>query len=338
MRERNVLRNTLDTRRLLSMKRAFSIDALRRLGILGLMALAFVGTLVAAKTDRDAPRRGQKPVPTSAADWAPVAQALGRQGTLGDGNTVYRVGFPRNDLTVTSYDVKIAAGFSLGSYAAFARYRDGQTLVMGDLVVTESELQAVTDVLHAHGLEQTALHKHLLAHDPPIWWTHIHGLSSNALTLAIGIRAALDQTSTPPPTPPGPALPLNLDTASIDSTLGAAGVNAGGIYKFTFARNEKVTMHHRVLGPTMGISTALNFQPTGGGRAAINGDFVMTADEVQDVIKALRAGGIQIVELHNHALDDDPRLFYIHFWANEDAVVLAHALRQAVDQTAVHPS
>jgi len=97
-------------------------------------------------------------------------------------------------------------------------------------------------------------------------------------------------------------------------------------------------MHRRVLEPTMGITTALNFQPTGGGRAAINGDFVMTADEVQDVIKALRAGGIQIVELHNHALDDDPRLFYIHFWANEDAVVLAHALRQAVDQTAVHPS
>jgi hypothetical protein len=114
-------------------------------------------------------------------------------------------------------------------------------------------------------------------------------------------------------------------------------VNSGGIYKFTFVRYETVMTHHRVLEPTMGITTALNFQPTGGGRAAINGDFVMTAAEVQDVIEALRAGRIQIVELHNHALDDDPRLFYMHFRANEDAVALARALRQAIDQTALHP-
>ena len=256
---------------------------------------------------------------------------------LSKDNTVYRVSFPRRDLTVTSYGVTIKPGFALGSYVAFARYRDGQTLLMGDLVVTETELQAVTDALHAHGLDQTAVHKHLLAQDPDIWWTHIHGVSADAVALANAVRAALDRTATPPAAPPAPAPALDLDTAGIDNALGTTGTNDGGIYKFSFARDETISMDRRVVNPAMGVTTALNFQPTGGGRAAINGDFVMTADEVQNVIEALRAGGIQIVELHNHMLEEEPRLFFMHFWANDDAVALARTLRQAVDATAVHP-
>jgi hypothetical protein len=256
---------------------------------------------------------------------------------LANRNTVYRVSFPRRDLMVSSYGVAIAPGLSLGSYAAFARYPERRTLLMGDLVVTEQELQSVTDAIHAHGLEQTAVHKHLLEHDPDIRWTHIHGLSKDAVDLASAVRAALDETATPPPASRGTAPPLTFDTEEIDGALGTAGTNDGGIYKFTFVRNETITMDRRVVRPAMGVSTALNFQPTGEGRAAINGDFVMVADEVQHVIEALRAGDVNIVELHNHALDDEPRLFYLHFWANEDAVALARTLREAVNATAVHP-
>jgi len=312
-----------------------AIHALETLVLASFVAGAVLITSAASDNGK---HRGRQPVATTAADWAGVADALGRQGTLMNGNTVYRVGFPRRDLTVTSYGVTIRPGFALGSYAAFSRYRDGKTLLMGDLVVTESELQAVTDAIHTHGLDQTAIHKHLLAQDPDIWWTHIHGLSNDAVALAAAVRAALDQTGTPPPAPPSPPPALDLDTAAIDAALGAKGTNDGGIYKFTFVRDETITIDQRVVNPAMGVTTALNFQPTGNGRAAINGDFVMTADEVQNVIEALRAGGIQIVELHSHTLDEEPRLFYMHFWANDDAVSLAHTLRGALDATAVHPA
>ncbi|MFB9905947.1 DUF1259 domain-containing protein [Allokutzneria oryzae] len=278
-----------------------------------------------------------EPVNTTEADWAGVAEALSRAGALA-GETVYRVGFPRRDLAVTSKGVQIKAGFALGSYAAFARYRDGKTMVMGDLVVAEEELQRLTDALQSNGIDQTGVHKHLLAHEPPVWWCHIHAVGADPVAIARGIRAALDVTATPPPAAPAPPAPLDLDTAGIDAALGAKGSNDGGIYKFSFARAETVTSHQRVLLPAMGVSTALNFQPVGDGRAAINGDFVMTADEVQHVIQALRAGGIEIIELHNHALDDHPRLFYMHFWAVDDAVTLANALRQAVEAHNVQPA
>jgi hypothetical protein len=156
--------------------------------------------------------------------------------------------------------------------------------------------------------------------------------------MAKAARSALDQTATPPPAPATPAPPPDLDTAGIDAALGTKGTNDGGIYKFTFARKEPVAEHGHVAPAAMGVSTALNFQPTGGGKAAINGDFAMTAEEAQKVIQALRRGGIQIVELHQHALDDQPRLFYMHFWATDDAVTLAKALGEAVKAQSVTPA
>src|SRR5713101_1745869 len=187
-------------------------------------------------------------------------------------------------------------------------------MAMGDLVVTEPELPDVTDALHGNGIDQSAIHKHLLAQQPDIWWTHFHAIG-DATAIAEGVRAALDQTTTPPPASPGPPSSIDLDTDGIDAALGTPGTNDNGIYKFSFARSETVAIHGRVAPPAMGVTTALNFQPVGDLRAAINGDFVMTAPEVQNVIIALRAAGIQIVELHNHALDDQPRLFYLHFWS-----------------------
>ena len=305
-----------------------------RLATLGAIALlVLAGSTATAMPDHGHPR---PPVSTTLADWQPVADALGRPGVLQAG-TVFRVGFPRRDLTVTSYGVTIKPGFALGGYAVFARYRNGQTLVMGDLVVTEAELPAVTDALQRNGIEQTAVHKHLLAHDPDLWWTHLHAVTTDPVSVARGIRAALDHTTTPPAATPTPPPPVDLDTAALDAALGAKGTNDGGIWKYSFARREPVSMHHMLVPPQMGITTALNFQPTGDGKAAINGDFVMTGDEVQHVIQALRAGGIAIVELHQHALDDQPRLFYMHFWANADATTLARTLHNAVTATNTRP-
>ncbi len=274
-----------------------------------------------------------RPVVTTDADWAPVVAAIGRTGKLSADGLSYRVGFPRRDLTVASYGVTIAPSFALGGYAAFARYPDGHAMLMGDLVVTEAEAPAVTDALQAGGLTQSAIHKHLLAESPPLWWMHIGGIGDPA-ALARAVKAAVDATATPPPVPPSPPGTVDLDTAGIDAALGGKGTVDGGVYKFTFARRETISEDRHVIPPGLGVTTALNFQPLGGGRAAINGDFAMTAGEVQHVITALRHGGITIVSLHNHALDDHPRLFYTHFWATGDGVTLARALRAALDQTA----
>ncbi|MCC3778353.1 DUF1259 domain-containing protein [Streptomyces sp. UNOB3_S3] len=274
------------------------------------------------------------PATTTEQDWKPVADALERPGTLMD-RTVYRVPLPRKDLKVTSHEVEIKPGLSLSGYAAFAKYHDG-TMLMGDLVVTEEELPKVTDALQKAGIEQTAVHKHLLEQSPAVWWTHIHGMGDPA-TLAKGVRAALAVTGIPAAAPaPSTQPPVDLDTAAIDAALGRKGTADGGIYRFIVARREPVTDGEHVLPPALGISTAIGFQPLGGRKAAINGDFVMTADEIQDVIRALRKGGIDIVELHHHSLDEQPRLFYMHFWATADGATLAKALRAAVDAT--HPA
>jgi hypothetical protein len=274
------------------------------------------------------------PMATTEADWAPVARVLGRPGKLLDGGRVYRVGFPRRDLAVTCGEVKVRPSLSLGSYAAFARYYDGQVLLMGDLVVTEAELPVVTDTVQAVGLAQTAIHKHLPAHDPQLWWTHVHAVGDPVL-IAHGIRAALAHTGTPAAAA-SDTTAGELDTAALDGLMGRAGSWDGGVLKYTVPRKETITDHDRVLTPAMGTTTVIGFQPTGGGRAAINGDIAMRADEVQAVIRALRDGGIGLVELHNHGMQDDPRLFYLHFWAHADATPLAQALRSALDAIKPH--
>ncbi|GAB3967151.1 DUF1259 domain-containing protein [Actinoallomurus acanthiterrae] len=282
--------------------------------------------------DQARPGRAEPPVTTTQADWKPVSDTLGRRGTLMKG-TVYRVPLPRKDLAVTTGGVKIKPGLALGGYTVFAKYRDG-TMLMGDLVVTENELPKITDALQRNGIAQTALHKHLLQQTPPVWWTHIHAMG-DPVKLAQGVKAALAVTATPAASkPPAGQPPIALDTAGIDKAIGRHGIADGGIYKFSIGRKDKITDGDgHVLPAALGITTAINFQPLGGNRAAINGDFVMTAPEIQKVIQALRSGGIAIVELHNHGLDEQPRLFYMHYWATGDGVTLAKALRPALDAT-----
>jgi Domain of Unknown Function (DUF1259) len=276
---------------------------------------------------------------TTDADWKPVADALGRSGKLGNNNTAYRVNLVRNDLQVSTDGVAIKPGLSLGGYAAFVRYDNNETLLMGDLVITEAELPKVNDALQSHGIAQTALHKHLLEQTPPVWWTHVHGMG-DATQLAQWLKAALDATSIGPAAPP-PAQqpPVDIDTAGVEQALGRKGTPDGGLLKYSIPRKDAIVEDGHVLpAASLNLTTVINFQPVGGGRAAINGDFILTDTEVQKVIQALRAANIRIVELHNHGLTEQPRLFYMHYWAVDDAVTLAKGLRPALDATNLQSS
>ncbi|MFD7709686.1 DUF1259 domain-containing protein [Streptomyces sp. NPDC059786] len=304
-------------------------------------AAACMLVLVACGTGRTGSHDDRRPpahppVTTTTGDWRGVAEALGRTGTLSDGS-VYRVPLPRTDLEVTSHGVGIEPALALGGSANFAQYHDG-TMLMGDLIVTERELPRVTDALQKAGIAQTALHKHLLAQHPDVWWTHLHAMG-RPVALARGVKAVLAATGTPPaPRTPATPRPLPLDTDRIDHALGAEGITAGGVHRFVFGRSGPVTDGRHLLPHTLGLSTAIAFQPLGHGRAAVNGDFVLTADETQPVIRALRRGRIDLVELHNHSQDEHPRLFFLHFWSTGDGVTLARALRPALEASAVTPA
>ncbi|MEU5486129.1 DUF1259 domain-containing protein [Streptomyces mirabilis] len=284
------------------------------------------------------------PVMTELADWADVGAALGAPG--GMKRFMYHTPLLRRDLHVVSRGIMIDPALALGSHVSFVRYADGSSLLMGDAVVTERELQPFSDALHEHGIGQTAIHKHLLAQRPDVWWCHLHAHSTDPVAVARGLRAALDRTATPFPkahaafaVPPGVpfAVRFDLDTSAIDAALGVKGTADSGVYQSTFVRREAITDGHLLLPPGLGSTTSFNFQPLGRGRAAVSGDFAVIADEVQDVLTGLRRGGADLVELHHHNLTDQPRLFFVHYWAVGDAVTLARRLRPVVDATNVAP-
>src|SRR5215213_5474778 len=308
--------------RALNRSNPFAASLIAGAVLVAVMSLSACGGSSAQAQDEEA----------SSPDWDAVGDAMGKEGERMAGD-VYRINMPRSDLSVTSQGVDIKPGLALGSYAAFKQTGENEAMVMGDLVLTEDEYNAVIDRLQQGGIEQTAIHKHLLDESPPIWWTHIHG-QGDPVELAQTIRAALDLSGTPLSESGGGSEELGLDTEQLDDIIGHTGKTEGGIYKYNIGRAEEVTTEDGTsLNAPMGVATAINFQPTGEGQAAINGDFVMTAEEVNPVIRALRQNGIEVVSLHNHGLDDEPRLFYMHFWANDDAQALAQGLRQALDQT-----
>ena len=267
------------------------------------------------------------------ANWSGVEQILGRKGTAGAGG-VERFGFPRSDLSVRLDDVTLKPALALGGWAAFSGNPNGRAMVMGDLVLLENEVAPVMRALQAGGVEQTAVHNHLLREEPHVVYMHIHA-RGNAQSIARTIRDALEQTKTPPAaSPPSAASPPELDTVAISRSLRATGKWNGGVYQVSVPRREKITDDGMEVPPSMGVATAMNFQPTGGGKAAITGDFVLRAAEVNPVIRALRDNGIEVTALHTHMLTEQPKLFFMHFWANDDAVKLARGLSAALDQTA----
>ena len=268
-------------------------------------------------------------------DWQKVDDAIGRKPAVVAGD-VHRYGFPRTDLTVTLDGVTIKPALALGGWVAF-KPMGSEVMAMGDLVLLETEIKPVMTKMIENGLDITAVHNHLLRANPATFYMHVGG-HGDPVKLATAIKAALTESKTPlaPPAAAAPPPAINLDTAQLDQIVGAKGQPNGGVYQFAVPRRDPVTQDGMTLAPVgpLGVATAIGFQPTGGGNAAITGDFVMIASEVNPVIKALGAGGIEVTALHSHMLDEQPRLFFMHFWANDDAVKLAKTLRTALDEMA----
>ena len=262
---------------------------------------------------------------------AQVGETLGKAGSATPSG-IYRVGLPRTDLKVTLDGVELKAGFALGSWLAFEKMGD-QGMVMGDLVLTMDEVAPVMTKLAAGGIEVTALHNHLLRNQPFTMYMHVQG-HGDPVKLAAALHTALAESKTPlgpaPVAPTAAPPPIDLDTAALDQTLGAKGTNSGGVYQFSIPRAEPIKDGGMDVPPPMGSANAINFQPTGGGKAAITGDFVLVAKEVNPVLKALRDHGIEVTAIHNHMLDDQPHLYFMHFWANDDAKKLAEGLKAAL--------
>jgi hypothetical protein len=268
-------------------------------------------------------------------DWKKVDAALGKTATVaGD---VHRYGLPRSDLQVSLDGVAIKPTLALGGWVAFAPMH-GEAMVMGDLVLLETEITPVMTKLLDGGLDITAIHNHVLRASPATFYMHVsgHGDPEKMATL---IRSALSSASkTPfaaPATTAGPAPTVDLDTAKLDEIMGVEGTANGGVYQFGVPRRDPPMESGMQVNAALGGANAIGFQPTGNGKAAITGDFLVTDSEVNPLIRALRAGDIEVTAIHSHMLDEQPRMFFIHFWANDDAVKLAHGIRAALDKTAV---
>jgi hypothetical protein len=263
-------------------------------------------------------------------NWGAVDTAMGRPSVSQPGD-VRRFNFPRGDMRVTAAGVQIRPALALGGWVAM-KATTGGVVAMGDLVLSEDELNPVISRLQQGGIDQTAIHHHLLHESPRVYYVHVHG-HGNPVTIAQTIRAAVALTRTPPPAPAAPASGIDVDTVALAQALGYTGRINGGVYQVSVPRAEAVRDGDFEVPPSMGLGTVMNFQPTGGGKAAITGDFVMIASEVNAVIRVLREGGIEVTALHNHLLNETPRLFFMHFWANDDAIRLARTLRAALERT-----
>jgi len=280
------------------------------------------------------PATGQTASSTpSADDWKEVEAAMGRSGQMQPGGVI-RFGMPRKDLHVVLNGVEIKPGLALGSWAAFKR-DGGAAMAMGDLVLTEEEVEPVMMKLQEGGIHESAVHNHLIGESPHVMYMHIasHG---DAVRMARTIHEALALTKTPSPDPASAtqsAPELGFDQKQVEQALGHTGKVNGGALQIGVPRAETITDSGMLVPPSMGVATALNFQPTGNGKAAITGDFVLLGSEVNPVIQALRQNGIAVTALHSHMLMEEPRLFFMHFWANDDALKLAKGLRAALDNS-----
>ena len=267
-------------------------------------------------------------------DWSMVDRALGKSGASQPGG-VHKYGLPRTDLKITVDGVAIKPALALGSWIAFIPEGSG-AMFMGDLVLTDTEISPVMKRLTDEGIEITAVHNHLLRTSPAVFYMHVGG-HGDPVKLAQTLHAALALSQTPftAPAPPTASATVDLDTSAIDAALGAKGTINGGVYQFAIPRADSTTEAGMAVPPSMGTAIAINFQPTGSGKAAITGDFVLLGKEVNPVLKAMRDSGIEVTALHSHMIDDSPHLFFMHFWANDDLGKLTRGLRAALDLTNV---
>ena len=270
-----------------------------------------------------------------AIDWKKVDAALGKTATVS--GEVHRYGLPRSDLHVTLDGVTIKPALALGGWIAFAPMQ-GQAMLMGDLVLLDTEITPVMTKLLDSGLDVSAIHNHILRASPATFYMHVAG-HGDPEKMATAIRAALSSASKTPFDPPATtataAPAIDLDTAGIDAAMGAKGTVNGGVYQYGIPRRDPAKESGMQVTAALGGANAINFQPTGGGKAAITGDFLVTGNEVNPLIRALRAGDIEVTAIHSHMLAEEPRMFFVHFWANDDALKLARNVRTALDKTDV---
>lgn len=267
---------------------------------------------------------------SSAAEWQPVAKTIGKAGTLQNG--IYKIGLPRTDLNVHIGQTKLEPGAGLGSWMAFTSAQ-ADTICDGDLVLTADEVNPVISALQAGGIEVSAIHNHVIGEEPQVMYVHFFGKGKRE-ALAQTLKSALNATKTPiGGIAAAVAVPPLADQKTIETDLGKSGTANGKILAFTFPRSHGITMHHETLAPAMGMATAINFQPSPKGVAA-TGDFVLRENEVQAVVSALRKGGVMVTAMHNHLLDDEPRMVFVHFWAEGPADTVSKALRAALDASA----
>lgn len=272
----------------------------------------------------------KQPRSTKELDTKKIDQIIGRAGELRDG--VYKIGLPRTDLKVTADGVEIKAGLAFGSWIAF-KAMGQHAVAMGDLVLLEGELNGVLSSLEGNSIEISAIHNHLINEQPRVMYMHFMGHGSEE-ALATALKGALARSSTPMgPISAGRPSASTVDWKRIEEILGVRGRDRGGVLQIGVPRKEKIVMGGGLeVPPFMGTATAINFQATPKG-VATTGDFVLTAPEVNPVIRELRKAGIAITALHSHMLDEHPRMFFMHFWGNGDPIRLARGLKAALEKT-----
>jgi hypothetical protein len=289
------------------------------LAVLSLLAFSF------AQSPSSAPSKAELE------QWAPVAKIIGKAGSLQNG--IYKIGLPRTDLNVHIGETRVEPAAGLGSWMAFT-FAETDTICDGDLVLTPTEVNPVISALQAGGIEVSAIHNHLIGEEPQVMYLHFFG-KGKWDELAKTLKSALEATKTPITTITAAVVMPDLpDQDVIEQNMGKKGTHSGMVLQFGFPRDYTISMHHQGLAPAMGMATSLNFQRSTKGVAA-TGDFVLRENQVQSVVKVLRAGGVWVTAMHNHLLDDEPRMVFVHFWAEGPAGHVSKALRAALDASNV---
>jgi len=271
--------------------------------------------------------------PAQSLDAAKIDQALGRPGQkIGD---VYKVAFPRTDLHVSVHGLAIKPGLALGSWAAFTG-TDDNAMVMGDLVLLENELNPVMEKLRSSGFDISAVHNHLIDETPHVMYMHYMG-HGPASQLATSLRAALAVSKTPLEKPAAsaeePAPPAWVKT--VDDIIGRKGTFKIGVLSYGLPRVDAITQNGNTIPPAAGVTEAINFQAADNGNVASTGDFVLTAEEVNPIITELEAHQIQVTALHSHMLNEQPRLFFMHFWAVGPPDAVSQGIAAALKKVAI---
>ena len=295
-----------------------------------LLPVVVLTTIVFGASGVAAERKKAVASPTGL-DTARIEQLTGAKGKLDETEGVFKVSLPRSDLSVTANGVRITPPMGLTCWAAFKRVAD-HTVVMGDQVLLEGQVDSVMDLALDNGLEVTALHNHFLGDSPKVMFMHIGGMGDEQkLAAAIGrifanIKEASGESGEPAPVAIDPSK-TTLDPAKIETVLGRKGDLSGGVYKVTIGRTTKMGGHE--MGNAMGVNTWAAFAGSDD-QAVVDGDFAMYEAEVQNVLRALRHAGIRVVAIHNHMIGETPRVVFLHFWGRGSTAALAAGIKSAL--------